>query len=172
MAWALSCLLADFRSQGRVLCLLLAETASSSRHLEADAQCQLAGPVSGCRYLPGGARAHPTTPSKRKDILALRVRLQMEARLRELAPSNLGIESKLSHDLVRPIDHSEEPWCGRSAPANSAACANRPLLKKCRLAPQGVTPTKAPIPARLTVRWSHSRIVVSGPGRLPPAQSN
>ena len=32
---------------------------------------------------------------KPKDIWALRVRLQMERRIRELAPFNLGIDSKL-----------------------------------------------------------------------------
>lgn len=40
-------------------------------------------------------------PFKLKDIWALRVRLQMENRLRELAHFNLGIDSKLSGcDLV------------------------------------------------------------------------
>lgn len=35
-------------------------------------------------------------PLKLKDIWALRVRLQMEGRMRELAQLNLGIESKLA----------------------------------------------------------------------------
>jgi hypothetical protein len=35
------------------------------------------------------------TPFKLKDIWALRVRLQMEHRMRELALFNLGIDSKL-----------------------------------------------------------------------------
>ena len=41
-------------------------------------------------------------PFKLKDIWALRVRLQMEGRVRELALFNLGIDSKLRGcDLVR-----------------------------------------------------------------------
>lgn len=41
-------------------------------------------------------------PFKMKDILALRVRLQMQGRVRELALFNLGIDSKLRGcDLVR-----------------------------------------------------------------------
>ena len=41
-------------------------------------------------------------PFKLKDIWALRVRLQMEERVRELALFNLGIDSKLRGcDLVR-----------------------------------------------------------------------
>src|SRR5262245_66309633 len=40
-------------------------------------------------------------PFKLKDIWALRVRLQMEGRVRELALFNLGIDSKLrGYDLV------------------------------------------------------------------------
>ena len=41
-------------------------------------------------------------PFKLKDIWALRVRLQMESRVRELALFNLGIDSKLrACDLVK-----------------------------------------------------------------------
>ncbi len=47
-------------------------------------------------------------PFKIKDIWALRVRLQMENRVRELALFNLGIDSKLRGcDLV-------SPWSGIS----------------------------------------------------------
>lgn len=43
-------------------------------------------------------------PFKVKDIWALRVRLQMEGRVRELALFNLGIDSKLRGcDLVSPL---------------------------------------------------------------------
>src|SRR6478672_9284727 len=53
------------------------------------------------------------TPFKVKDIWALRVRLQMEGRLRELALFNLGIDSKLRGcDLVnlkvRDICHGDQ----------------------------------------------------------------
>jgi hypothetical protein len=52
-------------------------------------------------------------PFKVKDIWALRVRLQMEARVRELALFNLGIDSKLRGcDLVslkvRDICHGDQ----------------------------------------------------------------
>ncbi len=52
-------------------------------------------------------------PFKPKDIWALRVRLQMENRVRELALFNLGIESKLRGcDLVAPkvrdVSHSDQ----------------------------------------------------------------
>ena len=52
-------------------------------------------------------------PFKPKDIWALRVRLQMEGRLRELALFNLGVDSKLRGcDLVslkvRDICHSDQ----------------------------------------------------------------
>jgi len=52
-------------------------------------------------------------PFKPKDIWALRVRLQMEARVRELALFNLGIDSKLRGcDLVslkvRDICHGDQ----------------------------------------------------------------
>ena len=52
-------------------------------------------------------------PFKLKDIRALRVRLQPEARVRELAPFNLGIDSKLRGcDLValkvRDICHGDQ----------------------------------------------------------------
>lgn len=54
-----------------------------------------------------------TAPFKLKDIWALRVRLQMEGRVRELALFNLGIDSKLSGcDLVslkvRDVCHGEQ----------------------------------------------------------------
>lgn len=53
------------------------------------------------------------TPLKVKDIWALRVRLQMEDRVRELALFNLGIDSKLRGcDLValkvRDVSHSDQ----------------------------------------------------------------
>jgi hypothetical protein len=53
------------------------------------------------------------TPFKLKDIWALRVRLQMEGRVRELALFNLGIDSKLrGSDLVglkvRDVCHGEQ----------------------------------------------------------------
>ena len=52
-------------------------------------------------------------PFKLKDIWALRVRLQMEARVRELALFNLGIDSKLRGcDLValrvRDVCHGDQ----------------------------------------------------------------
>jgi len=52
-------------------------------------------------------------PFKLKDIWALRVRLQMESRVRELALFNLGIDSKLRGcDLValkvRDVSHGEQ----------------------------------------------------------------
>ena len=52
-------------------------------------------------------------PFKLKDIWALRVRLQMESRVRELALFNLGIDSKLRRcDLVslrvRDICHGDQ----------------------------------------------------------------
>ena len=52
-------------------------------------------------------------PFKRKDIWALRVRLQMEGRVRELALLNLGIDSKLRGcDLValtvRDVCHGDQ----------------------------------------------------------------
>src|SRR6478672_7792359 len=52
-------------------------------------------------------------PFKLKDIWALRVRLQMEGRVRELALFNLGIDSKLRGcDLVglkvRDVSHGEQ----------------------------------------------------------------
>ncbi len=61
-------------------------------------------------------------PFKVKDIWALRVRLQMEYRVRELARFNLGIDSKLrGGDLVglklRDICHGGQAgltWCSRS----------------------------------------------------------
>src|SRR4029450_10733525 len=53
------------------------------------------------------------TPFKLKDIWALRVRLQMEGRVRELALCNLGIDSKLRGcDLVglnvRDVCHGDQ----------------------------------------------------------------
>src|SRR6187455_2272551 len=52
-------------------------------------------------------------PFKPKDIWALRVRLQMESRVRELALFNLGIDSKLRGcDLValrvRDVSHGDQ----------------------------------------------------------------
>ena len=52
-------------------------------------------------------------PFKLKDIWALRVRLQMDGRVRELAPFNLGIDSKLRGcDLValgmRDVCHGDQ----------------------------------------------------------------
>jgi hypothetical protein len=48
-------------------------------------------------------------PFKLKDIWALRVRLQMEHRVRELALFNLGIDSKLRGcDLVRDVCHGDQ----------------------------------------------------------------
>src|SRR5450755_5080679 len=61
-------------------------------------------------------------PFKLKDIWALRVRLQMEDRVRELALFNLGIDSKLRGcDLVslkvRDICHSDPDGVSRRRPA-------------------------------------------------------
>ncbi len=55
----------------------------------------------------------PKAPSKVKDIWALRVRLQMDSRIRELALFNLGIDSKLRGcDLValkvRDVCHGDQ----------------------------------------------------------------
>ena len=52
-------------------------------------------------------------PLKQKDIWALRVRLQMASRVRELALFNLGIDSKLRgcdlvHLKVRDICHGDQ----------------------------------------------------------------
>ena len=70
-------------------------------------------------------------PFKLKDIWALRVRLQMESRVRELALFNLGIDSKLRGcDLVslkvRDICHGDQVAYSRRGDAtqDAAACAS------------------------------------------------
>ena len=60
-----------------------------------------------------GQEVGQKAPLKLKDIWALRVRLQMESRIRELALFNLGIDSKLRGcDLVklkvRDVCHGEQ----------------------------------------------------------------
>ena len=62
-------------------------------------------------------------PFKLKDIWALRVRLQMENRVRELALFNLGIDSKLRGcDLVALKGPRRLPWRpGRLAGCRDAA---------------------------------------------------
>jgi hypothetical protein len=67
-------------------------------------------------------------PFKLKDIWALRVRLQMEGRVRELAPFNLGIDSKLRGcDLVglkvRDVCHGDQ--LAARAIVRSAQCDGR-----------------------------------------------
>ena len=53
---------------------------------------------------------------KVKDIWALRVRLQMESRVRELALFNLGIDSKLKQALSTNADHfTRQRWPQASA---------------------------------------------------------
>lgn len=72
-------------------------------------------------------------PFKLKDIWSLRVRLQLENRVRELALFNLGIDSKLRGcDLValkvRDVCHGDHPppphggHCGRVAALVRARC--------------------------------------------------
>ncbi|GAB2490660.1 hypothetical protein GCM10027082_47120 [Comamonas humi] len=51
--------------------------------------------ISHCEPWNKGKILGQKLPFKLKDILALRVRLQMESRMRELALFNLGIDSKL-----------------------------------------------------------------------------
>jgi len=70
-------------------------------------------------------------PFKLKDIWALRVRLQMEGRVRELALFNLGIDSKLRGcDLVglkvRDVCHGDQV-AGRAVvmQRRSALCSSR-----------------------------------------------
>lgn len=60
-----------------------------------------------------GKNVGQKAPFKLKDIWALRVRLQMESRVRELALFNLGLDSKLRGcDLValkvRDVCHGEQ----------------------------------------------------------------
>ena len=78
-------------------------------------------------------------PFKLKDIWALRVRLQMEGRVRELALFNLGIDSKLRGcDLVslkvRDICHGDQvataPWQCNTRP--SALCSLRSRRRPAR----------------------------------------
>src|SRR6476646_7400498 len=70
-------------------------------------------------------------PFRIKDIWALRVRLQMESRVRELALFNLGIDSKLRGcDLVslkvRDVCHGDQGNSRRSdATQDPASCAVR-----------------------------------------------
>ena len=70
-------------------------------------------------------------PFKLKDIWALRVKLQMEGRVRELALFNLGIDSKLRGcDLValkvRDVCHGDQVASrGRHATQDSASSAVR-----------------------------------------------
>src|SRR3954466_10026991 len=71
-------------------------------------------------------------PFRIKDIWALRVRLQMEGRVRELALFNLGIDSKLRGcDLVglkvRDVCHGESSGNSRRSDATQdpASCAVR-----------------------------------------------
>ena len=52
-----------------------------------------------------GKIAGQKAPYKVKDIWALRVRLQMENRVRELALFNLGLDSKLWLSLMRSSCH-------------------------------------------------------------------
>ena len=83
-------------------------------------------------------------PFKLKDIWALRVRLQMEGRVRELALFNLGIDSKLRGcDLValrvRDVCHGDQ------VAARAVVCSTRPT---------------APCSSRL--RWRRARRCRSG----------
>ncbi|MDI3510969.1 MAG: hypothetical protein PWQ61_1734 [Betaproteobacteria bacterium] len=50
-------------------------------------------------------------PFKLKDIWALRVRLQMQGRIRELALFNLGIDSKLRGCGLLPVSSSTLTRC-------------------------------------------------------------
>ena len=69
-----------------------------------------------CRYREPwnrGTVVGQKAPFKLKDIWALRVRLQIEGRVRELALFNLGIDSKLGGcDLVAPrirnVSHGDQ----------------------------------------------------------------
>ena len=71
-------------------------------------------------------------PFKLQDIWALRVRLQMEGRIRELALLNLGMDSKLRGcDLVglrvRDLCHGDQGGnpCDRDAAQDATPCAVR-----------------------------------------------
>ena len=60
-------------------------------------------------------------PLKVKDIWAIRVRLQIQTRTRDLALFDLGIESKLRCcDLVKAARSRRAPWRSRRFPGHCA----------------------------------------------------
>ena len=72
---------------------------------------------SGRPYCPveQGQAARPETPLKLKEIWAIRIRLQLDHRARELALFNLGIDSKLRGcDVVRTRFVATAEFDGRS----------------------------------------------------------